>query len=75
MAVVGSLQTMVWGYSVRQVFAVLLVGMGLVWPIVGTESAFLRREKKLVAAWSGACVVLAVFPLLPVEKGESIAVM
>lgn len=73
--VVAALQTMVWGYSVRQVFAALLLGMGIVWPTVVMESAFLRREKKLVGAWGTSCAILAVFPLLPVEKGESIAVM
>lgn len=73
--VVEALQTMVWGYSVRQVFAVLLLGMGIVWPVVGMDGAFLRREKKLVGAWGASCATLAVFPLLPVEKGESIATM
>lgn len=73
--VVSALQTMVWGYSVRQVFAALLLGMGIAWPIIGMENAFVRREKKLVGAWGASCAILAIFPLLPVEKGESIAVM
>ncbi|ORY72728.1 Phosphatidylinositolglycan class N-domain-containing protein [Leucosporidium creatinivorum] len=73
--VLSALQTMVWGYSLREVFAVLLVGMGIVWPTVGMESGFLRREKMLIGAWGTSCAVLAVFPLLPVEKGESIAVI
>lgn len=75
LAVVGSLQTMVWGYSVRQVFAVLLLGMGVGWPVLGMKRAFVEREWKLVGSWTVSCVILAVFPLLPVEKGESIITM
>lgn len=74
-AVIGVLQIMVFGYSVREVFAALLLGMGSAWPALGMKRKFVEREWKLVGAYAVACVVLAVFPLLPVEKGESIMTM
>lgn len=75
LAVLGALQAMVFGYSVRQVFAALLLGMGVAWPLLGMGRSFAEKHWKLVGAWTASCIVLAVFPLLPVEKGESIITM
>lgn len=66
---------MVQGYSYRPVFSAIILGMGIIWPLLGMEGAFREESKGLVAAWSGACGVLAIFPALPVEKGESLPVM
>lgn len=69
------LQAMVQGYMHREVFAAILLGMGFVWPILGMDGAFVRSQKTLVGGWATSCVLLAVFPMLPVEKGEHVGVM
>lgn len=66
---------MVQGYSYRPVFSAIILGMGIIWPLMGMESEFRKGNKGLIAAWSAACAVLAIFPALPVEKGESLPVM
>lgn len=66
---------MVWGYAHRQVFSVLLLAMGAVWPVCYIDRAIVRANSGTVVAWTSSCITLAVFPLLPVEKGESIVIM
>lgn len=70
-----TLELMVYGYFRREVFAAIILGMGLVWPLVGTGRLFREGNRALLRVWAGACFVLAVFPLLPVEKGESLPVV
>lgn len=73
--VVGVLELMVVGYSSRIVFTGILLGMGALWPMLGMGQSFRRENVSLLAGWTFSCVVLAVFPALPVEKGESLSVM
>ncbi|KAM0793098.1 hypothetical protein ACM66B_000579 [Microbotryomycetes sp. NB124-2] len=76
--IIGSaavLQAMVFGYTSRQLFAYLLVGMALVWPLFGMSPGFRRAHFPLIISWTVSCLLLAVFPMLPVEKGESIPVI
>ncbi|KAL8286582.1 hypothetical protein RQP46_004599 [Phenoliferia psychrophenolica] len=70
-----TLELMVYGYMRREVFAAIVGGMGIVWPMVGMTGEFRSRNKSVLGVWAGACVVLAGFPLLPVEKGESLPVV
>lgn len=74
-AIVAALQMMVWGYARRELFAAVLVVMGLGWPAFGMDVAFVYAQGGLLAAWAASCLSLAIFPLLPVEKGESTAIM
>ncbi|KAK4058189.1 Glycosyl phosphatidyl inositol anchor synthesis [Microbotryomycetes sp. JL221] len=69
------LQTMVAGYSSRQLFSILLFGMGILWPYVGLSYTFKRRNRAIVVMWMTSCLLLAIFPMLPVEKGESIPII
>lgn len=73
--VVGALQLLVRGYQRREVFAGAVGLMGVLWPAFGMDSEFRRANSKLVGSWVLSCGVLGVFPLLPVEKGESLVVM
>lgn len=73
--VVGALQLLVRGYQRREVFAGLMVLIGVGWPVLGMDRSFIQANGKLVVGWVAACGVLGVFPVLPVEKGENLAVM
>lgn len=73
--VVGVLELMVAGYSTRLVFTGILLGMGVLWPMLGMERSFRGKNASLLIGWALSCVVLAVFPALPVEKGESLPVV
>lgn len=73
--VIGILHLMVIGYSNRIVFTAILLGVGLVWPILGMDSTFRSSNWKILSGWAFSCVILAIFPALPVEKGENLLVM
>ncbi len=73
--VVGVLQLLVRGYQRREVFAAALGLMGALWPAFGMGGEFQRANGRLVVGWILSCGVLGVFPMLPVEKGESLPVM
>jgi phosphatidylinositol glycan class N len=75
LAIITTLQVMVWGYARREVFSALLVAMGVLWPALLIDRSVVRGNFSLVAAWTASCLALAVFPMLPVEKGESIVIM
>lgn len=72
---IATLEIMVYGYMQRAVFSAIIVGMGVVWPVMGMDAAFRAKNASLLAAWASVCLLLAVFPLLPVEKGESLPVV
>ena len=67
-----TLELMVYGYMQRMVFAAIMAGIGCVWPLVGMDRAFRASNRGVLRLFSAAQLVLAGFPLLPVEKGESL---
>lgn len=73
--VVLSLLAMAYGYADRCAFALIAVGMAAVWPatMLGTNARTQRGQ--LLAQWAASMASLAVFPLLPVEKGEELRVV
>lgn len=68
-------EAMAYGYSDRRAFTAIAYGMGMVWPVVMLEPRFKVEQEKLLQVWQAVMAVLGVFPLLPVEKGESLATM
>ncbi|GAA5979983.1 hypothetical protein JCM10908_001489 [Rhodotorula pacifica] len=67
-----AIEAMAYGYSDRRAFTAIAYGMGMVWPAVMLESRFKVEQEKLLQVWQAVMAVLGVFPLLPVEKGESL---
>ncbi|GAA6047864.1 hypothetical protein JCM3770_004680 [Rhodotorula araucariae] len=72
-AVVLSLLAMAYGYTDRRVFALMALGMALVWPATMLDSAWRARNSALLAQWTVTLSALAVFTLLPTEKAEDLA--
>ncbi|EIW74837.1 PigN-domain-containing protein [Coniophora puteana RWD-64-598 SS2] len=72
--VVGVLQSMVAGYTVREVWSIGYGFLGLVWPLSwAPEKA--QKHWKLLCFWVPSCLVVGVFPYLPVDKTESAALV
>jgi phosphatidylinositol glycan class N len=70
-----SLFATAFGYTDRRAFAVIAFGMGWLWPALMLEGGWKSANGKLLWVWKGAMTALAVFPLLPVEKGENLWVV
>ena len=68
-------EAMAYGYSDRRAFTAIAYGMGMVWPVVMLEPRFKVEQEKLLQVWQAVMAGLGVFPLLPVEKGESLVTM
>ncbi|KIY66248.1 PigN-domain-containing protein [Cylindrobasidium torrendii FP15055 ss-10] len=69
----GSLGSMVVAYTHRSIWSIGFVVIGLVWPILGwTKDERERVGRQTMAMWMFCCSVSAVFPLLSVEKTESL---
>ncbi|GAA6035289.1 hypothetical protein JCM8097_008800 [Rhodosporidiobolus ruineniae] len=60
------------GYTNRRFFAAIAFAMGWAWPMLGFEAAYLGPQRGRFALFSAAMSALAVFPVLPVEKGEDL---
>ncbi|KWU43661.1 PigN-domain-containing protein [Rhodotorula sp. JG-1b] len=73
LAAILVVEAMAYGYSDRRAFTAIAYGMGMVWPVVMLEPRFKVEQEKLLQVWQAVMAVLGVFPLLPVEKGESLA--
>ena len=74
-ATLAALELMVQGYHHRAVFAVLLLSMGLAWPLLALPATFKREHFKFLLCWAASCAFTSVFPALPVERGESVPLM
>ncbi|GAA6064433.1 hypothetical protein JCM10212_006095, partial [Sporobolomyces blumeae] len=75
-----ALELVAYGYSDRRAFSVVALAMGWAWPRFGGRAGRGRArsksdERRIVTGWRGAMTVLAVFPLLPVEKGENLRII
>ncbi|KAF8527215.1 PigN-domain-containing protein [Gautieria morchelliformis] len=74
-AVILSLQAMVAGYTHRSIWSIGFLLIGFAWPLLSLRSAVLKRDMGLWGAWSISCLITGVFPLLPVEQMERIAMV
>ncbi|OCH87853.1 PigN-domain-containing protein [Obba rivulosa] len=70
--VVAALQCMVAGYTHRSIWSAGFVIMGTAWPLFFWPRDVWSRHSRLLLAWSSACLLTAIFPLLSVDKQESL---
>ncbi|KIM53349.1 hypothetical protein SCLCIDRAFT_1158169 [Scleroderma citrinum Foug A] len=70
--VVLALQSMVAAYTYRSIWSAGFVVIGVVWPLCTWSTALLSQNWKLVVCWSLSCIITSIFPLLAVEKNESL---
>ncbi|GJN91719.1 hypothetical protein Rhopal_004742-T1 [Rhodotorula paludigena] len=70
-----AIEAMAYGYTDRVAFAAIALSMGLVWPAVMLDRAWKAQNRRLSIAWAASMSILAVFPILPVEKGEELRVV
>ncbi|KAI6012879.1 Phosphatidylinositolglycan class N-domain-containing protein [Pisolithus microcarpus] len=71
--VISALQTMVVAYTHRSIWSVGFVVVGVLWPLITWPSSLLSQNRGLVGLWCGSCIVIGVFPLLAVDKEESLS--
>jgi phosphatidylinositol glycan class N len=62
-------------YTYRSIWSVGFVIIGVLWPHCAWPSSTLSQNRKLVLQWTFSCLVTAVFPLLAVDKKESLPTM
>ncbi|KAI9457866.1 Phosphatidylinositolglycan class N-domain-containing protein [Boletus coccyginus] len=70
--VIVSLQSMVAAYTYRYMWSVGFIIIGVLWPYYGWPSSALLQNRQLALQWAFSCLVTSVFPLLPVDKQESL---
>ncbi|KAF9528054.1 Phosphatidylinositolglycan class N-domain-containing protein [Crepidotus variabilis] len=68
---VAALIGMVIGYTHRSVWGCGFVLMGLAWPLTW-QSRQIYENKRLLGLWALSCLSTAIFPLLSVNKTESL---
>ncbi|RAL66609.1 hypothetical protein DID88_006299 [Monilinia fructigena] len=66
----GSIESLAWGYTHREIFSVLFIGATL-WPAF-YGFGFLKKNKALTLTWVASCVGMSTFTLLPAMKIENI---
>lgn len=62
------------GYTHREVWSIGFAVIGLLWPLLWPKKAA-AENWKLLLAWVGVCLGTAVFPLLSVDKQETMPLM
>ncbi|KIK68278.1 hypothetical protein GYMLUDRAFT_35656 [Collybiopsis luxurians FD-317 M1] len=68
----GALVSMVLGYTHRSVWSVGFVLIGVIWPLLQWGARVWTRLGPKAWLWVASCLVSAVFPLLEVNKEESL---
>jgi GPI ethanolamine phosphate transferase 1 len=61
-------------YTYRFIWSIGFVLIGFVWPFTWPKGNF-RKHMPLLVSWSILCLVTAIFPVLSVEKEESLSTM
>lgn len=62
-------------YTYRYIWSVGFVIIGVLWPYCALPSSTLSQNWKLTLQWTLSCLVTAIFPLLPLDKKESLPTM
>ncbi|QRW13866.1 phosphatidylinositol glycan, class N protein [Ceratobasidium sp. AG-Ba] len=66
------LECMVVAYTHRELWTLLFLVLGVLWPLTAWPRNFYRQNLKLGLAWTTSCLGTGVFTVLSVEKTESI---
>ncbi|KAF8761404.1 Phosphatidylinositolglycan class N (PIG-N) [Rhizoctonia solani] len=66
------LECMTLAYTHRELWTVLFVIIGVVWPVLSWPTGFYSQNKRLGLGWTISCLVSGIFTVLSVEKTESI---
>ncbi|CAE6462618.1 unnamed protein product, partial [Rhizoctonia solani] len=69
---VAVLECMTLAYTHRELWTVLFVVIGVVWPITAWPKGFYAQNKTLGLGWVMSCLVSGIFTVLSVEKTESV---
>ncbi|CAE7080957.1 unnamed protein product [Rhizoctonia solani] len=69
---VAVLECMTLAYTHRELWTVLFVVIGVIWPVTAWPKGFYSRNKLLSLGWMISCLVSGIFTVLSVEKTESI---
>ncbi|KDQ54666.1 hypothetical protein JAAARDRAFT_71932 [Jaapia argillacea MUCL 33604] len=70
--IVSALLSMVAAYTHRSIWSAGFLIIGVLWPLVSWSNEVLKN-RLLLLAWIGSCLVTGMFPLLGVDKKESLA--
>ncbi|KIJ64347.1 hypothetical protein HYDPIDRAFT_133114 [Hydnomerulius pinastri MD-312] len=70
--VVGALQSMVVAYTHRSIWSAGFALIGVLWPYCNWPASVLSQNWKLALQWSASCLITGIFPLLAVDKKESL---
>ncbi|KAG9124370.1 Glycosyl phosphatidyl inositol anchor synthesis, partial [Ceratobasidium sp. 392] len=73
--IIAVLECMVLAYTHRELWTLLFVILGVVWPLVAWPKNFYQQNLALSLAWTMGCLTSGVFTVLSVEKTESIALI
>ncbi|KAJ1300601.1 hypothetical protein OPQ81_002255 [Rhizoctonia solani] len=69
---VAVLECMTLAYTHRELWTVLFVVIGVIWPVTAWPKGFYSQNKFLSLGWAISCLVTGIFTILSVEKTESI---
>ncbi|CAE6447867.1 unnamed protein product [Rhizoctonia solani] len=69
---VAVLECMALAYTHRELWTVLFVVIGVIWPITTWPKGFYSQNKLLSLGWAMSCLVSGIFTVLSVEKTESV---
>lgn len=62
-------------YTHRNIWSCGFVLIGVIWPLLQWPTSILQNNRPLLSVWIGLCLVTAVFPMLDVNKTESLPTM
>ena len=62
-------------YTHRSIWSVGFVVIGVAWPLLSWPDDVREKEWDFFLCWSASCLITAIFPLLSVDKKESILAM
>ncbi|CAE6436111.1 unnamed protein product [Rhizoctonia solani] len=71
----ATLECMTLAYTHRELWTVLFVIVGVVWPILSWPKGFYSQNKRLGLGWTMSCLVSGIFTVLSVEKTESLGLI
>lgn len=62
-------------YTHRSLWSVGFASIGIIWPAIAWPKAVISKNRFLLVCWTSSCLVTGIFPLLAVDKHESLLAM